>query len=83
VNVSGLVVTLSEDDRLTPTVDAIQTAGPFTLGDRFGPRLTVALETADASVSDHWHDWLTRLDGVVKVDVAFVYFDPSEGRDHV
>jgi hypothetical protein len=84
VNVSGLVVTLIEDaGRSGPAVEAIRAAGPFTLGERFGPRLTLALETADAPASADWHEWLTGLEGVVKVDVAFVYFDSPEGCEHV
>ncbi|MFO0880691.1 MAG: hypothetical protein U0840_25375 [Gemmataceae bacterium] len=83
MNISGLVVTLTDDDRSASIVEAIQNAGPFTLGDRFGPRLTVAMETTTPSACDHWHDWLTQLDGVVKVDVAFVAFDSCEGGDHV
>jgi hypothetical protein len=84
VTISGLVVTLSDDPgRCVPALEAIRRADPFTLGEQFGPRLPLALEAADASASDRWHDWLTHLDGVVKVDVAFVSFDPDEGRDHV
>lgn len=83
MNVSGLVVTLCGDpDRAERAAAAVAAAGPFTLGPRLGSRLTVALEAADDRAGAEWFDWLGRVDGVVKADVAFVHFDPGEEVDH-
>jgi hypothetical protein len=75
MNLSGLVVTLSDARDADAVADAVRAAGPFTLGERIGPCLTLTLETPDAPSSADWFDWLTRLDGVAKADVAFVYFE--------
>jgi hypothetical protein len=84
MNVSGLVVTLVDDPASrSSALDAIRAAGPFTLGDPFGSRYPTALETPDERASHDWHDWLVHLQGVVKVDLAFVSFDSPEGFDHV
>ena len=74
---SGLVVTLADDPELAS--EAVTTAllvGPFTPGDLVGHRLALALEADDSDQAREWHDWLARLPGVVKVDVAFVHSDP-------
>lgn len=81
-NISGLVVTVCDPELAPDVADAIRAAGPFTLGEQFGPRLTLTLETDDHSAAD-WYDWLNRLPGVAKADLAFVYFDPGEEVPHV
>lgn len=75
--VNGLVITLDDESRADEVVIALRAAGPFTPGERFGTRLSVALETASEADSEHWHTWLHGLPGVLKVDVAFVYFDEA------
>ena len=70
---SGLVVTLDDDaNRAATAVRELLLAGPFTLGDVFGHRVTVALEADDPAAAERWHRWLADQPGVLKVDVAFV-----------
>lgn len=81
MSISGLVVT-SDPEKTESVAAAIRLAGPFTLGERFGPRLTLTLETEDDHRSAEWFSWLAGLPGVVKADVAFVYFDAGEEGRH-
>jgi hypothetical protein len=78
VTVSGLVITLDADpDKAFEALTAIQLAGPFTLGDQFGPRVTAVLQAETPAEARQWHDWVTTLLGVVKVDVAIVHLDDA------
>jgi len=76
--VSGLVVSVADEGAADAVAAAVAGAGPFTLGERVGPRLAVAVEADDPGAAERWHDWLRALPGVAKVDVAFVYADPAE-----
>lgn len=79
--ISGLVVTLVDDvPRAARAEAAIQAAGVFTFGEPIGPRRPVVLETASVEESRRWHEWLSALDGVAQVDVAFVSLE-EEGED--
>jgi hypothetical protein len=73
MSVSGLVVSVADEDIADGVALVIGDAGPFTLGERVGPRLAVALVAEDGPAAGRWHEWLRQLPGVVKVDVAFVY----------
>lgn len=78
MSVSGLVVSVAEDEVAERVSVLIAEAGPFTVGQRVGSRLAVALDAADGRDAGLWHEWLGKLPGVVKVDVAFVYLDAEE-----
>ncbi|MFO0930780.1 MAG: hypothetical protein U0736_27740 [Gemmataceae bacterium] len=76
--VNGLVVTLDDEAAAGAVAAAVAAAGPFTVGERFGTRLSVALDVATESDAERWHAWLAGLAGVRAVDVAFVYFDDPD-----
>ena len=78
MSVSGLVVSVTEDEVADVVSALIAEAGPFTVGERFGSRLAVALEATDGRAAERKHEWLRQLSGVVKLDVAFVYLDAEE-----
>jgi uncharacterized protein with PIN domain len=71
--VSGLVVSVADDESARRVAERIARDGSFTLGGRVGLRLSVALDAADGPTAERRHEWLRQLPGVVKVDVAFVY----------
>ena len=79
--VCGLVVSFANDEAAQHVSELIAEDGSFTLGERVGPRLVVALDAADGRAAERHHEWLRQLPGVVKVDVAFVYLD--EETTHV
>lgn len=69
--IHGLVVAL-KSEAIGPSVEKrIEEAGPFILGDRFGSYLVLAMECDSEDQAQTWHEWLTQLDGVAKVDLAF------------
>jgi hypothetical protein len=76
---SGLVLTLSPLPKdIFHVVAEIQRAGVFTFGDLHGRRLVLALEASSPVVAEYWYGWLARLDGVRKVDIAFVSVEAEE-----
>ena len=80
---SGLVVTFDPNylDRQS-IADRIRQAGPFTVGEAVGHRLTVALEAPTARDAEQWCKWLRQLPGIVMVLVASVeYGVPEEETD--
>lgn len=79
---SGLVVTF--DPRLgdrKAVLEQIRQAGVFTPGELVDHRLPVALEAPTPSDAAHWCEWLGRLPGVLKVDVASVEYEEREDTD--
>ena len=76
VMTSGLVVTLTPGASL----DALDSV--FTVGERVGDRLAVALEAEDADASERWTEWLRRSSGVLGVEVVFVHWDVEEEVTH-
>ena len=76
--VSGLVVSVADDEAAKRVVEQIERDGAFTLGERTGLLLTLSLNAADGRTAEQKHEWLRQLPGVAKVDVAFVYFDAEE-----
>jgi nitrate reductase NapAB chaperone NapD len=78
MNISGLVVTLSSEHQVTNAIQQIRNAGPFTIGEAAGLRVAIALETDSPGISESWYRWLEQLEGVLKVDVAFVSCEASE-----
>ena len=81
--VSGLVVSVADDEAAERVIERLAQDESFALGERVGPRLVVALDAADARTAERKHEWLRQLPGVVKVDVAFVYLDTAEEVAHV
>jgi hypothetical protein len=71
--VSGLVVSVADDESARRVAERIARDGAFTLGERVGLRLAVAASAGDGPTAQQQHEWLRQLPGVVKVDVAFVY----------
>lgn len=82
---SGLVVTFDpQATNRAATIERIRTAGVFTLSEVIGQALPVALEAPTAHDAEQWCDWLRRLPGVLKVDVASVeYGEPEEETDDI
>lgn len=76
---SGLVLSLSpQPDDIVHVVSEIQRAKVFTLGDLHGQRLVLVLEASSPAVAEFWYGWLGRLEGVRKVDIAFVSVEEEE-----
>lgn len=74
--ISSLVVTLPPaQEKASRIRDAIAAVPVFELGDQIADRLPVVLEVEDGSLSRYWYEWVKGLDGVVKVDLAFVGLD--------
>ena len=55
----------------------------FQLGKQIADRLPVVLEVAEGSQARYWYDWVGGLDGVVKVDLAFVSFEDVQRENDV
>ena len=73
MRISGLVVAFEPDiDVIQSAITAMQQAGPFTVGELAGQRLSVVMEVATPEDSLHWHLWLSALPGVLDVNVAYV-----------
>ncbi|HQR05523.1 MAG TPA: hypothetical protein PLN21_01810 [Gemmatales bacterium] len=71
--ISGLVVAFEpEVDVIQSAMAAIQQAGPFTVGELAGQRLSVVMEVTAPEDSLRWHRWLSELPGVLDVHVAYV-----------
>ena len=76
---SGLVVMLEPDSpEASSALVAIRSTPSFTIGERDGNWLSLALEAEDGDASEHWHEWLRRLPGVNEVEVVFVHLDDTE-----
>jgi hypothetical protein len=74
--ISGLVVYLAADEKLTQTaILAMQQQPAIELGQREDRRQPLVLETETATQSQSLTDWLKDLPGVEHVDVAFVHLD--------
>ncbi|MEQ1826744.1 MAG: hypothetical protein ABL921_12395 [Pirellula sp.] len=71
--ISSVVITTNSVERNIERV--IESIPAFTLGERFGMRLPIVIETIDGPTSRYWHEWLLALPGVSQVDVVFVSFD--------
>ncbi len=79
---SGLVVTFEPRfAERASIVERIRQAGPFTLGEQVDNRLPVALEAPTPRDAEQWCEWLRRLPGVMKVDVASVEYGEREAVD--
>jgi hypothetical protein len=79
--VSGLVVSTADDEAAKRVIKLIARDDSFTLGERIGSRLTVAITAVDGPTAERQHERLRQLPGVVKVDVAFVYMNAMEATD--
>ena len=70
--ISGLVIHLSSDERVTECALREITAHPaIEIGERHQSRLPVIAETDDVAAMHELTDWLAARDGVTHVDVAF------------
>jgi nitrate reductase NapAB chaperone NapD len=63
-------------------VPLLESAAMFTVGERIGDCLSVALEAEDAEESERCTEWLRRLPGVCGVEVVFVHWDVAEEVIH-
>lgn len=80
--ISSLVVTLPPLKEQAGRIrEAIAAIAVFQPGDQIADRLPVVLEVEDGSQARYWYDWVGGLDGVVKVDLAFVSFEDVQ-REH-
>ena len=78
MSVSGLVVSVADEESAARVSEFIRRDGAFAVGERIGLRLAVALDAADGPTAERKHEWLRQLPGVLKLDVAFVHFDAEE-----
>ncbi len=73
---SALVVTLSEDSAAAAELEAALARDPrFSIGERSGRRLPLALETPDQREATECWRWLQAHPGVSSVELLFVHFD--------
>lgn len=75
--ISSFVVTLADTPEAHEQVPAaLRSIACLELGESCASlRLPVVLETDDAEASRYWYEWIERLPGVLKVDLAFVTFE--------
>ena len=81
---SGLVVCVTDEEAMARVTERLARDRSFTLAEPVGLRLPLAFRATDGPAAERLHEWLRRLPGVVKVDVALVFLDPEEepGRAH-
>ncbi len=79
MSVSGLVVTLSDDDAGEAALTALAGDPRLTIGERFARRVAVVAETPDTRGDLELWEQLRRTPGIVHVDVTFVQVDPGPG----
>lgn len=76
--VSGLLITLTTDDRLAAeVVQRLQTRREILPGERQQQWLPVAVDGRDETHSREVHDWIVQLPGVAFVDVVSVHFEEA------
>ncbi len=76
IPVSGLVLTLSDTPEVAERALAmLRRDRRIELGERRGPRQPVVLDTVDGEEDRQLWEWLHEHEGILKVDVVFVYFD--------
>lgn len=82
--ISSLVVTLPRlKEHANRIREAIAAIPVFQLGEQIADRLPVVLEVEDGSQARYWYDWVGGLDGVMKVDLAFVSFEDVQCENDV
>ena len=82
--ISSLVVTLPPLEEQAGRIrDVIAAIPVFQLGKQIADRLPVVLEVEEGSQARYWYDWVGGLDGVVKVDLAFVSFENVQRENDV
>jgi len=78
VYTSGWVVTLVDDmAQSNEAIAEFLAAGPFQLGERRGPCLTVVAEADGPEAAHAWHEWAESLPGVVSAEVVLVHWDEA------
>lgn len=76
---AGLVARLGRDrDTARDALDQLNAAGPFTLGERDGDFVSLALEAENPQEARHWHDWAEALPGVRSLEVVFVHWNQED-----
>lgn len=74
--VGGLCVHLTNDaNESRQAIALIQQRESVTLGEQYGQRLAVVVESVDRADAEATIEWLQQLPGVVHVDIAFVHLD--------
>ena len=74
--VGGLCIHLTNDaDESQQAIALMQQRGSIMLGEQYGQRLAVVVESADRADAEATIEWLQQLQGVAYVDVAFVHLD--------
>lgn len=82
--ISGLVVTLAENNDAAEAAVAILRADPrLTLGEQFGRRLALVADTPSVRADRDLWDELRGNPGITNVDVTFVHLDaePASSED--
>ncbi|MEE9295190.1 MAG: hypothetical protein V3W34_09565 [Phycisphaerae bacterium] len=82
--ISGLVLTLSDTPNLAETALAmLRRDRRITLGERRGPCQPVVLDTPHGEEDRRLWERLHEQEGILKVDVVFVYFDEESQTNTV
>ena len=77
--VGGLCVHLNNDaNQSQQAIALMQQRESILLGERYGQRLAVVVESADRADAAADLEWLQQLPGVLHIDVAFVHFDEAD-----
>lgn len=79
--ISGLVITLQQNESGQSALARIQSTPTFEIGKRDGARLAAVLETKTPKQDKHCWNWLNQLPGVLFVDVVFIHFDEENDAD--
>lgn len=80
--ISGLVVTLSDDNAAAAALSRLSSDQRLTLGEQFGRRVAVVAETPSVQDDRLLFDELWGTPGITHVDVTFVHLDaePAAGE---
>jgi nitrate reductase NapAB chaperone NapD len=82
--ISSLVVTLPPfEEQATVIRKAIESVPVFQLGGQIADRLPVVLEVEDGAQARYWYEWVSGLNGVVKVDLAFVSLEDVQNDEEI
>lgn len=75
--ISGLVLTLSDDDAADSALAVLSLDPRLTLGERFGQKLAVVAETPGVESDRQLWDDLSRTPGIIHVDITYVHLDQA------
>jgi len=75
MSISGLVVTVSDDGAAAAALSMLAADPRITLGERFGRRVAVVVQTPSADSDRLLWEQLRDTPGITHVDVTYVHLD--------